>query len=929
MHPVTSRRTFLGQLTSLPILSHYSKPLHLFALPGMKSRAAMLAEDQPQFSHPQIIRYDSQCFTIHGQDRFLYSASFHYCRCPRELWRDRMLKLKLAGINTIETYVFWNYHEPMEGRADMTELEAFITLVKEMGLWMILRIGPYACAEWDAGGFPHWIIAQQFPLRSDAPESIKTSQGWYDLVLPIARKNMITEDGPVILVQIENEYDFWPLPAAQKVKYITALANMAWKRGINVPLITNWCRQTRDDSNPLMARITDTCDFYPRWNIQKQITPELAKLRKQKPMSPLGVAELQGGWFSQYGGKLSVDQPGVDAAQLNLLTKSVIEQGVSFANFYMGFGGTNFQWAARLITTSYDYAAPLREPGGLWSKYYAARLIGSFLDQFGSMTVRAGEAESAVSTHPGVSVSLRRSRQSGVLFVRENANADQKFQLKFPDPAGENGQQITIPSQGKLAISARGMKLLPVQIPVCGEQLRYSSVEFLACGRLGDRDVLFVYGAPGELAEIALLAEQEPQIQGAVLYQSFDAETRTAIFATTVGMSPQMFLWNGKLQIVVLPRRLAGRAWMVEQPSSGADRRIDAAVLTDCALMSASQADQSRAAMTLEYVEGDHPLCVLTARQPVAFLVDGKPAKFEYDPLWRRCQVEISTPQLPCRPVALNTGEFLVERFDLAQGEWLNTAPTVLEKLGGLPYGYVKYRAAFEYRNQSRLYLETQTEDPKQVFLNGHRIPELSSPEKLVSCELDHWAKKGTNLLEISYEAFGSPNGGSAMAEMKGITSIRLGDQRSSSAIDKVAIQRFPSAPLTTPHRAVPSQEWRPGRPGQPDGAADLVPAYTWFRAAFPLRGSAEHFCPWKLRVDADRDALLYVNGRFAGYYQAAGPQSEFYMPEPWLHLDGTTDNVVAVMLAYTDGLRPLKELLISPYEEFATRKTQVEMRWT
>ena len=926
---MTSRRTFLGQLTSLPILSHFSKPMQLFALPGMDSRGAMVAEGQPQFSHPEIIRYDSQCFTIHGQDRFLYSACFHYCRCPRELWRDRMLKLKLAGINTIETYVFWNYHEPVEGQADMTEIEAFIALVKEMGLWMILRIGPYVCAEWDAGGFPHWIIAQQFPLRSDAPESIETSQHWYDLVLPIARKNMITADGPVILIQIENEYDYWPLPGPQKLKYITALANMAWSGGINVPLITNWCRQTRDDSDPVMARITDTCDFYPRWNIQKEITPGLAKLRKEKPMSPLGIAELQGGWFSQYGGKLSVDQQGIDAAQLNLLTKSVIEQGASFTSFYMGFGGTNFQWAARKITTSYDYAAPLREPGGLWSKYYAARLIGNFLDQFGSMTVRAGEAESAVSTHPGVSVSLRKNQQSGLLYVRENADADQKFQIKFPDPAGENGQQITIPSQGRLTISARGMKLLPVQIPVCGEQLRYSSVEFLACGRLGDRNVLFVYGAPGELAEIALLAEEEPQIQGAVLYQSFDAETRTAIFATTVGMSPQMFLWNGKLQIVVLPRDLAERAWMAEQRSSGAEKRIDAAVITDCALMSAGQADRGGAAMTLEYAGGDHPLSVLTARQPVAVLVDGKPAKFEYDPLWQSCQVEISTPQLPCQPVALNAGEFLVERFDLAQGEWLNTAPTVLEKLGRLPYGYVKYRAAFEYRNQSRLFLETQTEDPKQVFLNGRWIPELSSPEKLVSCELDHWAKKGMNLLEISYEAFGSVNGGAAMEELKGITSIRLGGRQKSEAIAKVAIQRFPATQLTTQHGAASSQMWRPGRPGEPDGAADLVPAYTWFQAASPLLGSAEYFCPWKIRIDADRDALLYLNGKFVGYYQTIGPQREFYLPEPWLHLDGRTENVVAVMLAYTDGLRHLKELVISPYEEFAARRTPVELRWS
>jgi hypothetical protein len=302
-------------------------------------------------------------------------------------------KLKLAGFNTIETYVFWNYHEPIEGQAEMTELEEFIKLTQELGLWMILRVGPYVCAEWDAGGFPHWIIEKQFPLRSDHPESISTSRYWYNRALPIVRKNMITADGPVIMIQIENEYDYWKLPDQQKMNYMTALAHMVWDAGIDIPIITNWVRQARQNANPVIARIMDTCDFYPRWNIQEEVVPALATLRKEEPTSPIGIAELQGGWFSQYGGKLSPDQDGVNAVQLNLLTKTVIESGTAFLNIYMAHGGTNFEWAARKVTTTYDYAAPLRELGGLWDKYYAARSIGRFIDQFGPMAVRAREAE--------------------------------------------------------------------------------------------------------------------------------------------------------------------------------------------------------------------------------------------------------------------------------------------------------------------------------------------------------------------------------------------------------------------------------------------------------------------------------------------------------------------------------------------------------
>jgi hypothetical protein len=841
-----------------------------------------------------------------------------------------MLKLKLAGFNTIETYVFWNYHEPVEGRADMTELEEFVELAKDLGLWVILRIGPYVCAEWDAGGFPHWIIAKQFPLRSDDPESVKTSQHWYDRVLPIVRKNMITAGGPVILVQIENEYDYWPMPDRQKLNYITALAEMVWDAGVDIPVITNWCSQARDNSNPVMARIADTCDFYPRWDIQKGITPGLTKLRKQEPTSPLGIAELQGGWFSQYGGKLSVDQPGVNAAELNQLTKSAIELGVAFTNFYMGFGGTNFEWAARKVTTSYDYAAPVREPGGLWDKYYAARAIGAFLDQFGAMTVRAGDAESIGSTHPDVSVSLRRNDKSGLLFVRENANADQQFQMRLPVPASAGRKEIAIPSQGQLAIGARGMKLMPVEVPISGGQLRYSTAEFLACGRLGDRDFLIVYGDPGELAEIALMAEEEPHLLGAVLYRNFDTETKTSTFGVSIGTSVQMYLWNDKLQIVVLPRKLAERTWMAHLRSRGAEARSCIAVITDCALMSANQADKNHAAITLDYAAGEHEVCALMAAEPVECLVDGKPAKFQYDPRWQSARVAISTPELPFQPVSPDRGEFLVERFDLSQGEWLHTAPTALEKLGRLPYGYVKYRTSFEYQDQARLFMETQTEDPKQVFLNGKRIPELSKADKLVSCALPGWARRGTNVLDISYEAFGSENGNAAMAELKGITGIRIGDEGGAGPIDGVSIQRLsPVLKQEGPNAAEPGGMWQQGRPGDPEGAADLVPAYTWFRAAFPLSGRSEYFSPWKVRIAADRDALLYLNGRFVGYYQAVGPQTEFYLPDPWLRLDGVEQNIVAVMLAYTDGLRHLKELVIAPYEEFATRKTLVEFRWS
>ena len=196
--------------------------------------------------------------------------------------------------------------------------------------------------------------------------------------------------------------------------------------------------------------------------------PALEKLRREEPASPLAISELQGGWFSRFGGVLSVKQDGVDAAQINMLTKTALELGVTSFSYYMGFGGTNFDWAAKKLTTTYDYAAPIREPGGLWNKYYAVRGIGMSLRVFGSVLARAAALQGVQCSNANVSVSERTNGPSAVLFVRENANAPQRYTMTFTDPHSPSKRQIVAPRQGELELAPREMKMLPVQIPISG-----------------------------------------------------------------------------------------------------------------------------------------------------------------------------------------------------------------------------------------------------------------------------------------------------------------------------------------------------------------------------------------------------------------------------------------------------------------------------
>ncbi|MGH9396717.1 MAG: beta-galactosidase [Terriglobia bacterium] len=928
-----SRRKFLQVAFAAPLAAGFGRE----GRPSFGALSVLLpGAGQDAFQNPQIIRYDAACFTLRGHDTFIVGGAFHYARCPRELWGDRLMKFKRAGFNTIETYVFWNYHEPVEGQVQMGELEDFIKLAQRMGFYMIVRPGPYICAEWDAGGFPHWIIAKQFPLRSATPESIQTSQHWFNSVLPVVQRHIVTNGGPIIMIQVENEYDYWRLPDAEKRKYITALTEMVWNAGIDIPIITNWCKQARENSDPVMARIMDTADFYPRWNIVKETLGPLAHLRAEEPNSPVGVTELQGGWFSEFGGKLSVDQPGVNGAQLNMLTKTMIEHGVTYYSYYMGFGGTNFEHAAKTLTTTYDYAAPIREPGGLWEKYYAARGIGESLGRFGPILARAQAVDGAQSTNAQVSVTERMNGKSGFLFVRENANADQQYKLTFPNPASPTHRLITVPREGQLLLGAREMKMLPVEVPLPGSQLRYTTAEVLAFGVNVDRAFLVIYEERGRTAEIALATDRQPQVEGDTVYQYWDSDYETIVMGIKVDRIENMWLVNGELQIIALPRDRALRTWIANYPISVVPDMegkgpIEVPFISDCALMGETGSNHQHAWADLDFAPGSHHLTTLWPSQPDDCRIDGSKAQAAYDEHWRTTRIVITTPPLPVQAQNLTDVETWVEKFDLNSGDWLTTPARALELLGEIPYGYVKYHAEFTASSPAKLSLSTFADDAKQVFINGKNAQEASNRHAQVECDVSSYLNSGPNTLDVSYELFGSPNFGPKISELKGIQSAQVGAGRGQDAlIDSWKIQRVPAAThgkVIDPDYSVGG--WQRASLGSVASNSAAIPVFCWARAHFSLDQPPEEWSiPWKATIEADRDALIYLNGKFVGRYVTIGPQKDFYLPEPWINWGIKSSNILTVVLAYTDAPQHIKTLRIAPYKEFATRRTRVEFRW-
>jgi hypothetical protein len=403
------------------------------------------AQTTRPFLHPDRIRYDSQCLTIDGKDVFIFSGAFHYFRCPKELWPDRFQKIKDAGFNTVETYVPWNWCEQQmpEGtndfsKVDLKDFDDWLTMAEKYGFYIIVRPGPYICAEWDTGGYPQWLLRKRpaQPLRSEAwlrtddPVYLAWCKHWYDAVCPVIARHQITRKAPgqpgVILVQVENEYDFPSFPDVVKINQVKALAEDARADGIDVSLIACWTHLVRGSTDPVLRQIFDCCNFYPRWAVQ-DTARDIRKLRRQQPDAPLATTELQGGWFSQVGGKLSEDQDGVTASQINNLTLFMIQNGETMFNYYMLFGGTNpDDRGARDITTSYDYDAPIREWGGVGDRYQRVRAIGLMLQEHGANLARARGVPCKVAvTQDDVTVVERRAQDGGrYFFVRTSQNKE-------------------------------------------------------------------------------------------------------------------------------------------------------------------------------------------------------------------------------------------------------------------------------------------------------------------------------------------------------------------------------------------------------------------------------------------------------------------------------------------------------------------------
>ncbi|MFB9843412.1 glycoside hydrolase family 35 protein [Mucilaginibacter ginsenosidivorans] len=312
-------------------------------------------------------------FMLDGKPLQIISGEMHCYRIPRAYWRDRIRKAKAMGLNTIGTYIFWNMHEPVEGKYDFSgnsDIAEFVKIAKEEGMWVIMRPSPYACAEWEFGGYPWWLLKDKtLKVRSKDPKFLKA---YHDYVMQLGKQLdplLVTHGGNILMVQIENEYGSY----SNDKEYLDINRKLFREAGFDCTLFT--C----DGPSQMPAGYLPS--YLPAVNgldNPKEVKTLINKYHDGK--GPYYIAEWYPGWFDSWGSPHNKSNMDEDAKKLD----TVLANGISI-NMYMFHGGTTrgFMNGANMSkrdpyspqTSSYDYDAPLDEAGNPTPKYYRFREI--------------------------------------------------------------------------------------------------------------------------------------------------------------------------------------------------------------------------------------------------------------------------------------------------------------------------------------------------------------------------------------------------------------------------------------------------------------------------------------------------------------------------------------------------------------------------
>lgn len=346
--------------------------------------AAQISENPSVVGAKTPLQVEGKQFVLNGKPFQILSGEVEYARIPRADWRDRLRKVRAMGLNTVTVYVFWNLHEARPGVFDFSgqkDVAEFLREAQQEHLYVVLRPGPYVCAEWDLGGYPAWLLKDSKPgdtsepavlLRSSQPEYLAAARRW---MLRLGRELaplQASRGGPIIAVQVENEYGSFHVKEDRQ-QYLRQVLQMVRDVGFGESLLytADGGEELLKGSIPGMLAAID----FGTGDLQH----EVPLLQTFQPNAPVFIAEYWDGWFDHWGEKHQVTDAAIQEAEI----RAAIEKGDSIS-LYMVEGGTSFGWmngansdgnSYQPDVSSYDYDAPIDEAGRPRAKYFAMRSL--------------------------------------------------------------------------------------------------------------------------------------------------------------------------------------------------------------------------------------------------------------------------------------------------------------------------------------------------------------------------------------------------------------------------------------------------------------------------------------------------------------------------------------------------------------------------
>ncbi len=822
----------------------------LLSLPG----AARANDDifPPAPAAASSINFDGRGFLVHGKRTFIASGGMEYARIPHALWRDRLLRLKRAGFNCVEIYTFWNVHEPRPNEFNFSgdaDLNAFLKTVKSLGLYAIVRVGPYVCAEWDSGGYPVWLrFVPGLRVREDNAPFLAAVDRYWDKLMPIVAANQINRGGPVILVQLENEHpQGWgtEMPNA----YFVHLRDKAVALGLQVPYFFSGLHHASDPAgnNP--------------WSSKGRQSPWIS-------------TEFWSVWYNRYG------QTEADTNTYDRRMWKVLAYGGNGLNFYMFHGGSNFGYTNDdEDAASYDYGAAIGQTGDLRPTYYRFKRAALFARSFESILEDSDDATNtykAAATNPAVRVTARKSASGTILFLDNPGQSAVKTQVKEADGS-------LFPASGLLTVAPGQIAPIVRDFPLALGVVLERATPLLGIVKQGKITTLVAYSAVGDATELRFnLSSPVTNLHTGGIKPVNGQLTLRDTVDNDYTSTQSSFQVNGQtIQLISLSTRYTDDAWFVNDRVIIGPEYVGDITGTKGMTTFVSEDRTGQPQSAIVFGPGLSSKTYMPGSSGYAMYAAGPFPEALYDPPLTNWQSHTGSAE--AAP-------------SYAGAKWKASADPLAMGADGDASAYAWYRSTLTVPKTGTYTLRfTDGGDWASVFVNGKHVAEGT-----VKAGVPLTLTAGTYPLALLTAHYGRPKlfnylGLIDTVDTKGLRGPVILDAGSvtGTALTTWRVQADAGATIAVPPTDTTGAGWADGTTG-PD-IFNGRSGYAWYVATLPATAGPQN----RLRFEnVDDTAVIFLNGKQVATHDGFG--QPFTVPLDGLR--GGSSNVLAVRVQNTGG---------------------------